>query len=45
MAMKEFPSNDNNTERQASYETSEEVLLSLIKAFSDFQKAVEDAKK
>ena len=43
--MKDFPSNENNAERQVTYETSEEVLLGLIKAFSDFQKAVEDARK
>ncbi|MFD0976886.1 hypothetical protein [Salinimicrobium gaetbulicola] len=43
--MREIQPSENSADRKASYETSEEVLLGLIKAFSDFQRAVEDARE
>lgn len=43
--MRDIQPSENIPERKSSYETSEEVLLGLIKAFSDFQRAVEDARE
>ena len=43
--MKKVQILETNSERPLSFETSEEVLLGIIKAFSDFEKAQEDARK
>lgn len=43
--MRDIQPTENNADRNSPYETSEEVLLGLIKAFSDFQRAVEDARE
>lgn len=43
--MKDLHPSENKPEKLVTYETSEEVLLGIIKAFSDFQRAVEQNRK